>query len=617
MALKGRTRYFGGSNLPAHMRFKNENKNPKPKTPAPPPQSVQPSTQPQPQSPAQPQLSSWFRPATPWALGLSVKIAGFLKVKNEILRAGNIYRVLQNLDGICDCGVIADDASMDGTTELLEEFVSNRPNWRLLKITAQESSFEKELFVKQKMLQEVHSLRPDWILWLDADEVLDASGTAGLRRWLEQQREVPPGYRFHYVNLWKSTNWARIDDGFDKGSYIKLWRYSPDLTFNVKHGTHHPQFPQQALTEHVAPFKVIHYGNVGVNLRWKGIQYAGGRGGVDRHIAFGHAPSESLASGVGFDKPEFSVPNPQYREVASTVLPPGAESWPGPRPEPFSLNDIKRIRDFGSLCNLPETFAVIVPTFNRAAFLPKTLDSLLAQTYEKWVCFVLDDGSTDNTAEVLQRYQERDPRIFYARYPSNRGGVAANEIGMRIACEVAEWWTRLGSDDWFGPRKLELDAWALQRHGACWGCYQVQRTDGDGTRLQEVCNRSLTSKVVRSLLLSGGFVVSWANIAVRTSVLREVRRRFGHFVDPRLHNMEDFLANAYIATATDFRWRGVVKGQFCDAEASGLQSEVFEAVWNDCTTGASGNVAQSARDEVLTRQLIAEIPARLSQLGLK
>ena len=72
--------------------------------------------------------------------------------------------------------------------------------------------------------------------------------------------------------------------------------------------------------------------------------------------------------------------------------------------------------------------------------------------------------------------------------------------------------------------------------------------------------------------------------------------------------MEDFLANAYIAAVTDFRWRGIVKGQLCDAEIPNLKSEVFEAVWNDCTTGASGNLAQSARDEVLTRQIISTIP---------
>ncbi len=538
----------------------------------------------------------------------TMKLAGFLKVKDEILRAGNIYRVLRNIDSVCDCGVIADDASMDGTTELLEEFVSKRPSWRLLKIAPQDSSFEKELFVKQQMLRLVDQLRPDWVLWLDADEVLDAGGTANLRQWLASQKQPAPGYRFHYVNLWKFTNWARTDDGFDSGSYIKLWRYAPGLSFDTKLGTHHAQFPQQAMTEHVAPFEVIHYGNVGVNLRWKAIQYANGRGGVDRHIAFGHSPAESLASGVGFDRPDFSAASPQYQQVSSDVLPPHAEQQTGPRPAPFSLDHIKRIRSFGNLRNLPETFAVIVPAFNRATFLPKTLDSLLAQTYDKWVCFVLDDGSADNTTEVLQRYQELDPRIFYARYPVNRGGVAANEVGMGIACEVAEWWTRLGSDDWFGPRKLELDAWALRRHGACWGCYQVQRTDGDGTRLEEVCNRSLTPKTVRSTLFSGGFVVSWANVAVRTSVLREVRGRFGHFVDPRLRNMEDFLANAYIAAVTDFRWRGVVKGQFCDAETPGLQSEVLEAVWNDCTTGASGNLAQSAKDDVLTREVIAAIP---------
>src|SRR5574341_408774 len=262
-----------------------------------------------------------------------MKIAGFLKAKDEIARAGNIYRALKNLDSVCDCGIVCDDGSMDGTTEALQEFVAARPSWRMLHIAPAVSSFDKELEVKQQMLQIIHQhIKPDWIFWLDADEVLDAKGTVELRQWLQQQEhQQAPGYRMHYTNLWRSTNWARTDDGFDAGSFIKLWRYQPNLAFEIKAGTHHNQFPAQAASNHVAPFEVIHYGNVGCNLKWKGIQYSNGRGGVDRHIAFGHTVQESLATGVGYDLSKYSIPDPQYREVPAGILPSGAESIPGPR----------------------------------------------------------------------------------------------------------------------------------------------------------------------------------------------------------------------------------------------------------------------------------------------
>jgi hypothetical protein len=196
----------------------------------------------------------------------------------------------------------------------------------------------------------------------------------------------------------------------------------------------------------------------------------------------------------------------------------------------------------------------------------------------------------------MRDYQDRDPRIFYARYPTNRGGVAVNEIGMAMACEQTEFWSRLGSDDWFGPRKLELDADAFSRGAeAVWGPYYVSR----GGRLQERCSPRLPEGQANHQLLSGGFCASWVNVAVRTSALRKVRDKFGNFCDPRLRNMEDFLVNARIASVAEWKWRGGVEGE-------------CEAVWN-CLEGtsdpvsASANAAQTGRDGELTRALIAEM----------
>ncbi|MFH6769649.1 glycosyltransferase family 2 protein [Gaetbulibacter aquiaggeris] len=64
--------------------------------------------------------------------------------------------------------------------------------------------------------------------------------------------------------------------------------------------------------------------------------------------------------------------------------------------------------------------SIIIPTFNRAHLITETLDSVLAQTYTKWECVVVDDGSTDNTKSVLQNYIKKDSRIKFIERPINR-----------------------------------------------------------------------------------------------------------------------------------------------------------------------------------------------------
>jgi len=534
-------------------------------------------------------------------------LCGFLKVRNEIIREGNLYRVLQNMAQYCDAAVICDDASTDGTREAIIAWLSARQHqgiaehWRFVAVPPSEQSFRRELFWKQTMLDQVHEIAPHFVIWMDGDEVFDRQGTEHLRSFCASVKgSMARAWRFHYTQFWKTTRFARTDGGFDDGYFIKLWRWTPDLSFAVSEGTHQAQFPTQIASVldiglvHQGPFEQLHYGNYGTNLRWKVIQYRHGLGGWERHLVFPHA---------------------SYRPVDQNIIPLHCErSTSTEIPAAFSTIDELRIRDLYNLKQRPEYFTVAIPAFNRAADLPRALDSLLAQTYEKWIALVLDDGSTDETRDVMRMYQDRDPRIFYCRYPENRGGVAMNEIGMALACEMTEWWTRLGSDDFFGPRKLELDATALRVHDAVYGLYQVHR---DG-KMEEICNPPAPADMIRRALLTSGFACSWANCAVRTSVLRKIRDVYGNFCDPALRNMEDFLVNTRIAReSTGWVFRGLIDGKFLlnpDLKTcSTIQERIkngekwdFEAAWNCVTTGASGNTMQSTRDENLTRQLIVK-----------
>ena len=62
-------------------------------------------------------------------------------------------------------------------------------------------------------------------------------------------------------------------------------------------------------------------------------------------------------------------------------------------------------------------FSIIIPTYNRSNFIAAAIKSVLNQTYTNWELFIIDDGSTDNTKEVVSNFN--DPRILY-KYQNNQ-----------------------------------------------------------------------------------------------------------------------------------------------------------------------------------------------------
>ena len=94
-------------------------------------------------------------------------------------------------------------------------------------------------------------------------------------------------------------------------------------------------------------------------------------------------------------------------------------------------------------------FSVVIPTYNRATFIGATLDSVLAQTFASLEILVVDDGSKDNTAEVVGRYA--DPRLHYLPKANEERGAARN---YGLARAQGEYVLFLDSDDLFHPGHL-------------------------------------------------------------------------------------------------------------------------------------------------------------------
>ncbi|WP_194768002.1 glycosyltransferase family 2 protein [Tamlana sp. I1] len=99
--------------------------------------------------------------------------------------------------------------------------------------------------------------------------------------------------------------------------------------------------------------------------------------------------------------------------------------------------------------------SIIIPTFNRTHLIGETLDSVLAQTYQNWECIVVDDGSTDNTAELLETYCKKDARFQYHHRPADRlpGGNAARNYGFELS--KGEYVMFLDSDDFLNRNCLD------------------------------------------------------------------------------------------------------------------------------------------------------------------
>lgn len=139
------------------------------------------------------------------------------------------------------------------------------------------------------------------------------------------------------------------------------------------------------------------------------------------------------------------------------------------------------------------TVSVIIPTYNRAHLLGRAIRSVLAQTYQDFELIVVDDGSSDNTGEVVATFV--DPRIHYLRHEENRGAAAARNTGIKAS--RGEYVAFLDSDCEWLPEKLEkqmevfgkvssrvgvvyTDLWSVNQdgHRKYWHSSRVMPEDG-------------------------------------------------------------------------------------------------------------------------------------------
>lgn len=178
--------------------------------------------------------------------------------------------------------------------------------------------------------------------------------------------------------------------------------------------------------------------------------------------------------------------------------------------------------------------SVVIPAYNAAPFIERTLDTVRAQTFQGHETVVVDDGSTDRTADVVQAYFARHAMSGRVLRQENRGQAAARNAGMRVA--AGTFIALLDSDDLWYPEKLAAVMAEFDRHpGADLICHD-ENISRDG-KVVRVSRRRLPRGNPYDALLFGGNPLSPSATVVR----RERALAIGGFDERREYlSVEDY-----------------------------------------------------------------------------
>ena len=140
--------------------------------------------------------------------------------------------------------------------------------------------------------------------------------------------------------------------------------------------------------------------------------------------------------------------------------------------------------------------SILSPFKNTAQYLPQCIDSILNQTYTNWELIIVDDGSTDSSYEMVNKYAKKDNRIKLLK---NSGIGIIEALKMAFKYSKGDFITRMDSDDIMTPNKLDVLLKGLQNHGkkhVAVGLVKYFSSTGinDGYAKYEVWLNNLTKK---------------------------------------------------------------------------------------------------------------------------
>lgn len=163
-------------------------------------------------------------------------------------------------------------------------------------------------------------------------------------------------------------------------------------------------------------------------------------------------------------------------------------------------------------------FSFIVPVYNVEKYLSRCLDSLLSQNYQNYEIICVNDGSPDNSADILQAYQEKHDNISVINQ-ENKGLGGARNTGLQYASGDYIWF--VDSDDWIEPDALYLLNNFIIKEGfkdmILFDASRKQQQESEGTLMRASKKKNFENGMdyARCLLDGDGLLYAWIKICKR------------------------------------------------------------------------------------------------------
>ncbi len=195
-----------------------------------------------------------------------------------------------------------------------------------------------------------------------------------------------------------------------------------------------------------------------------------------------------------------------------------------------------------------QLISIIIPTYNHADFLEKALKSVLSQTYNNWEAIIIDNHSTDETYDVLRKFN--DPRFKFLKI--NNNGVLAKSRNLGIKEAKGEWIAFLDSDDWWKVNKLEFCLNEInEKVDLVYHNLEVVHKSKSLFRKKNYKGRKLKKPILKDLLISTikyGNPIGQSSVLVRKSILQKIG---GMNEDKSLVGSEDYNTWLRVSEITD------------------------------------------------------------------
>lgn len=177
--------------------------------------------------------------------------------------------------------------------------------------------------------------------------------------------------------------------------------------------------------------------------------------------------------------------------------------------------------------------SVIIPAYNAEKFIGETLASILAQSFQNFEIIVVDDGSTDNTVQLVNRFRQADERI---RLVLNNHGHQSKARNTGIALAKYDWIAPIDADDVMLPTRFEEQIKAAEANPqvVAWGSYSMLITS-NGSAYRERRDRPTTQAEFEKLMAEGQLILMPnSSCLLRKDIINKV----GGY-DSRFDSLED------------------------------------------------------------------------------